>query len=136
MDSSFYREQIMDHYRNPRYRGHLDAPTAAHEELNPLCGDQIRIEIAAAAGALADARFDGHGCAVSQASASMLLEAVVGKPLAEVAAFGRDDLFALIGVPLSPARMKCALLPLDVLRAALHAAGPKTGQAVTVEGRG
>jgi nitrogen fixation NifU-like protein len=131
MDSSFYREQIMDHYKNPRYRGHLDAPTAAHEELNPLCGDMIRIEIAAADGTLADARFDGHGCAVSQASASMLLEEVVGKPLAEVAAFGREDLFELIGVPLSPARMKCALLPLDVLRAALHANDPKAVEPLT-----
>ena len=131
MDSSFYREQIMDHYKNPRYRGHLDAPTAAHEELNPLCGDMIRIEIATADGTLADARFDGHGCAVSQASASMLLEEVVGKTLAEVATFGREELFELIGVPLSPARMKCALLPLDVLRAALHAHDPKAVEPLT-----
>jgi nitrogen fixation NifU-like protein len=131
MDSSFYREQIMDHYKYPRYRGHLDAPTAAHEELNPLCGDMIRIEIATADDTLADARFDGHGCAVSQASASMLLEEVVGKPLAEVATFGREELFELIGVPLSPARMKCALLPLDVLRAALHANDPKAVEPLT-----
>lgn len=136
MDSSFYREQIMDHYRNPRYRGHLDAPSAAYEEMNPLCGDMIRIEINAADGTLADARFDGHGCAVSQASASMLLEEVVGKSLDEVAAFGRDELFELIGVQLSPARMKCALLPLDVLRAALHADDAKPGKAVTVGERG
>lgn len=131
MDSSFYREQIMDHYKNPRFRGHLDAPTAAYEELNPLCGDMIRIEIATADGTLADARFDGHGCAVSQASASMMLEEVVGKPLAEVAAFGREELFELIGVPLSPARMKCALLPLDVLRAALHVHDPKAAEPLT-----
>ncbi|HEY8601547.1 MAG TPA: iron-sulfur cluster assembly scaffold protein [Thermomicrobiales bacterium] len=120
MDSSFYREQIMDHYREPRHHGRIAAPTASHEELNPLCGDMIHIDVITADGFLADARFDGHGCAVSQASASMLLEEVVGKPLAEVAAFTRDDLFALIGVQLSPARMKCALLPLAVLRAALN----------------
>ncbi len=120
MDSSFCREQIMDHYRNPRYRGQLAAPTASHEELNPLCGDMIHIDVATADGTLADARFEGHGCAVSQASASMLLEEVVGKPLEEVAAFTRDDLFELIGVTLSPARMKCALLPLAVPRAALN----------------
>jgi nitrogen fixation NifU-like protein len=120
MDSSFYREQIMDHYRDPRYHGRLEAPTASHEELNPLCGDMIHIDVITTDGTLADARFDGQGCAVSQASASMLLEEVVGKPLAEVATFTRDDLFALIGVPLSPARMKCALLPLAVLRAALN----------------
>jgi nitrogen fixation NifU-like protein len=120
VDSSFYREQIMDHYRNPRYRGRLAGPTASYEELNPLCGDMIHIDLAIADGHLVDARFDGHGCAVSQASASMLLEEVVGKPIAEVAALDRDDLFALIGVTLSPARMKCALLPLAVLRAALR----------------
>jgi len=120
MDSSFYREQIMDHYRDPRHHGRLVAPTASHEESNPLCGDMIHIDVLTADGTLADARFDGQGCAVSQASASMLLEEVVGKPLAEVAAFTRDDLFALIGVPLSPARIKCALLPLAVLRAALN----------------
>ncbi len=126
MDSSFYREQIMDHYRNPRYQGRLAAPAASYEELNPLCGDMIHIDVAIADGLLADARFDGHGCAVSQATASMLLEEVVGKPLPEVVAFTRDDLFDLIGVPLSPARMKCALLSLGVLREALRAGGVAT----------
>jgi len=120
MDSSFYREQIMDHYRDPRYHGRLDTPTASFEDLNPLCGDMIHIDVITADGTLTDARFEGQGCAVSQASASMLLEEVVGKPLEEVAAFTRDDLFELIGVQLSPARMKCALLPLAVLRAALN----------------
>ena len=119
---TFYREHIMDHYRNPRHKGRLDAPTASHEELNPLCGDLIHIDLAIEGGRLADARFDGRGCAVSQAAASMLLEEVVGKELDEVRAFGRDDLFALLGVTLSPARMKCALLSLGVLRAGLHAA--------------
>lgn len=126
MDSSFYREQIMDHYRNPRYHGRLNEPTISHEELNPLCGDMIHIDLTIADGKLVDARFDGHGCAVSQASASMLLEEVVGKPVEEVAAFDRDDLFDLIGVTLSPARMKCALLSLGVLRVALHNASAET----------
>lgn len=120
MDSGFYREQIMDHYRNPRFRGRLDAPTASHEELNPLCGDMIAIDVAVADGVVTAARFDGHGCAVSQAAASMLLEEIVGKTVEEVAAYGRDDLFATLGIPLSPARMKCALLSLGVLRIALH----------------
>jgi nitrogen fixation protein NifU and related proteins len=127
VDSSFYREQIMDHYRNPRFHGRLDAPTGSFEELNPLCGDMIHIDVVVADGRVADARFDGHGCAVSQASASMLLEEIVGKPVEEVAAYSRDDLFELIGVPLSPARMKCALLPLAVLRAALDG-GMKNGE--------
>lgn len=123
MDSSFYREQIMDHYHQPRYHGRLSEPTGSYEELNPLCGDMIHIDVLTADGTLADARFDGHGCAVSQAAASMLLEEVVGKPLNDVLSFSRDDLFELIGVPLSPARMKCALLSLGVLREALRAGG-------------
>ena len=117
---TFYREHIMDHYRNPRHKGRLDTPTVSREDLNPLCGDMVRIDLAIADGRLVDARFDGHGCAVSQAAASMLLEEVVGKDLDEIAAFERDDLFELIGVSLSPARMKCALLSLGVLRAGIH----------------
>jgi nitrogen fixation protein NifU and related proteins len=119
---TFYREQIMDHYRNPRYRGRLAAPSGSSEELNPLCGDMIHVDVVVADGQLVDARFDGHGCAVSQATTSMLLEEVVGKRVEELEAFTRDDLFTLLGVRLSPARMKCALLSLGVLRAALHQA--------------
>ena len=126
MDSSFYRENLLDHYRNPHQHGRLDAPTASHEDLYPLCGDMIHIDLAIDGDTLADARFDGHGCAVSQAAASMLLEEIVGKSVAEVAAFGREDLLELIGVPLSPARLKCALLSLGVLRAGLHSAGVAT----------
>lgn len=126
MDSSFYRENLLDHYRNPRQHGRLDAPTVSHEDLNPLCGDMIHIDLAIDGDRVADARFSGHGCAVSQAAASMLLEEIVGKPVDEVAAFGRDDLLELLGVPLSPARLKCALLSLGVLRAGLHAAGVAT----------
>lgn len=126
MDSSFYRENLLDHYRNPRFHGRLVAPTVSREDLNPLCGDMIRIDLALENGIVADARFEGHGCAVSQAVASMLLEEIVGKPAAEVAAIGRDDLLELIGVPLSPARLRCALLPLGVLRAGLSAAGIAT----------
>lgn len=130
---TFYREHIMDHYRNPRHRGRLDAPTVSREDLNPLCGDLVRIDLAIDGGRLVDARFDGRGCAVSQATASMLLEEVVGKDLGEVRAFGRDDLFALLGVTLSPARMKCALLSLGVLRAGLHAAAEEEATAATTE---
>lgn len=119
---SFYRENIMDHYRNPRCKGRLDTPTASAEELNPLCGDMIRMDLRVEDGTLADARFEGHGCAISQASASLLLEEVVGKSVEELKAYTRDDLFDLLGVALSPARMKCALLALGVLRAGLHAA--------------
>lgn len=117
---TFYREHILDHYREPRYQGRLEQPTVSREDANPLCGDLIHLDLLIEDGRLADARFAGHGCAVSQAAASMLLEEVVGKELDELKAFSRDDLFALIGVPLSPARMKCALLALGVLRAGLH----------------
>ena len=126
MDTSFYRENLLDHYRNPRQHGHIDAPTVSHEDLNPLCGDMIHIDLTIDNDHIADVRFSGHGCAVSQAAASMLLEEIVGKSVDEVAAFGRDDLLELIGVPLSPARLKCALLSLGVLRAGLHAAGVAT----------
>ncbi|MFN8517108.1 MAG: SUF system NifU family Fe-S cluster assembly protein [Chloroflexia bacterium] len=126
MDSSFYRENLLDHYRNPRFHGQLEVPTVSREDLNPLCGDMIRIDLKLEDGRVADARFSGHGCAVSQAAASMLLEEVVGKSVEEVAALGRDDLLELLGVPLSPARLKCALLSLGVLRAGLHAAGVAT----------
>ena len=119
---TFYRENILDHYREPRYHGRLDRPTISREESNPLCGDVISMDLLIEDGRLVDARFDGRGCAVSQAAASMLLEEVVGKGVDEVKAFGRDDLFALIGVPLSPARMKCALLSLGVLRDAIYGA--------------
>lgn len=120
---TFYRENIMDHYRNPRYKGRLDAPTVSHEELNPLCGDLIHIDLRIDDGKLVDARFDGHGCAISQATASLLMEEVVGKDVAEVGAITRDELLELLGVPLSPARLKCALLSLGVLRRGLHLAG-------------
>lgn len=119
---TFYREQILDHYHEPRFHGRLEKPTASYEDSNPLCGDEIRIDLSIEGGKVVDARFDGSGCAVSQAAASMLLEAVVGLPVDEARAFSRDDLFELIGVPLSPARMKCALLSLGVLKAGLHTA--------------
>jgi nitrogen fixation NifU-like protein len=123
---TFYRENILDHYREPRHHGRLDRPTISREESNPLCGDVIHMDLLIEDGRLVDARFDGRGCAVSQAAASMLLEEVVGKDVEAVKAFGRDDLFALIGVPLTPARMKCALLSLGVLRDAVYGAGAGT----------
>lgn len=119
---SFYREHILDHYHEPRFHGRLEAPTVSYEDSNPLCGDVLRIDLKIEDGKVVDARFAGSGCAVSQAAASMLLEAIVGMPVEEVRAFSRDELFDLIGVTLSPARMKCALLSLGVLKAGLHSA--------------
>ncbi|MBO9316817.1 MAG: SUF system NifU family Fe-S cluster assembly protein [Chloroflexus sp.] len=120
-----YREQILDHARHPRNFGHLPAPTVVREERNPLCGDQIRLELAIADDVITDVRFTGRGCAISQASASLLTEAIKGKPVAEAKQFSKDDLLELIGIPLThnPTRLKCALLSLKALKAGLYGVG-------------
>ncbi|MDN5272292.1 SUF system NifU family Fe-S cluster assembly protein [Chloroflexus sp. MS-CIW-1] len=117
-----YREQILDHARHPRNFGHLPAPTVVREERNPLCGDQIRLELAISDDVITDVRFTGRGCAISQASASLLTEAIKGKPVAEAKQFSKDDLLELIGIPLAhnPTRLKCALLSLKALKAGLY----------------
>src|SRR6476619_1822497 len=115
----FYRENILDHYRNPRNSGHLDAPTAAAEGVNPLCGDELSVELDIEQNVVRDVRFNGRGCAISQAAASMISDVVKGKTVEEVAALGRDDVLEELGIPLSPIRLKCALLSVNVLRVAL-----------------
>ncbi|ACL23875.1 Fe-S cluster assembly sulfur transfer protein SufU [Chloroflexus aggregans] len=120
-----YREQILEHARHPRNYGHLPAPTVIREERNPLCGDQIRLELAIVDDVIADVRFTGRGCAISQASASLLTEAIKGKPVAEAKQFSKDDLLEIIGIPLAhnPTRLKCALLSLKALKAGLYGVG-------------
>ncbi|HEY9085972.1 MAG TPA: iron-sulfur cluster assembly scaffold protein [Candidatus Tyrphobacter sp.] len=115
----FYRDYILDHYRNPRNFGHLDAPTVSAEDLNPLCGDQLRMELRVDdAGVVREVRFSGKGCAISQASASMLTESVIGMPLEDVARLSKDAVLENMGIGISPARMKCAMLGLRVLKSA------------------
>jgi nitrogen fixation NifU-like protein len=115
----FYRDFILDHYRNPRNFGHLDKPDAVAEDLNPLCGDQIRIELQVdGGGKVTDLRFSGKGCAISQASVSMLTEAVKGKSLEEIAKLSKDVVLENVGIGISPTRMKCAMLGLKVLKSA------------------
>lgn len=115
----FYRDFILDHYRNPRNFGHLDKPDAVAEDLNPLCGDQIRIELQVdGGGKVTDLRFSGKGCAISQASASMLTETVKGKSLEEIATLPKDVVLENVGIGISPTRMKCAMLGLKVLKSA------------------
>ena len=115
----FYRDYILDHYRNPRNFGHLDAPDAVAEDLNPLCGDKIRIELKIDAdGKVADVRFSGQGCAISQASVSMLTESVRGQKLEDVARLSKDTVLENVGIGISPTRMKCAMLGLKVLKSA------------------
>lgn len=114
-----YKEYILDHYRNPRNFGHLDAPTAVAEDLNPLCGDRIRFELAVDLdGRVTDVRFSGRGCAISQASASMLSEDLKGKMLEDVARLSKEAVLENVGIGISPARMKCATLGLKVVKSA------------------
>ena len=121
VSSDLYREQILDHYRHPRNYGTLPDAEIRHEDLNPLCGDQVRFEVKLdEGGRVRQAAFSGRGCAISQASASMLTEAVQGKSLDEIKAMDKDDVLALLGIPLSPVRLKCALLALKVLQAGIY----------------
>jgi nitrogen fixation NifU-like protein len=115
----FYKEYILDHYRNPRNFGHLEHPTAKAEDLNPLCGDKIAMELSVGAdGKIDDVRFSGKGCAISQASASMLTESLKGKTLEEVAQLSHDVVLENVGIGISPTRMKCAMLGLKVAKSA------------------
>ena len=114
----FYRDYILDHYRNPRNFGHLERPDAQAEDLNPLCGDQIQMELALDDGVVRDVRFSGKGCAISQASASMLTERVKGMKLSDVAKLSKDVVLEDVGIGISPTRMKCAMLGLRVLKSA------------------
>ena len=114
----FYRDFILDHYRNPRNFGHLERADAQAEDLNPLCGDQIRMELELDDGIVKDVRFSGKGCAISQASASMLTERVKGMKLTDVAKLTKDVVLEDVGIGISPTRMKCAMLGLRVLKSA------------------
>lgn len=115
----FYRDYILDHYRSPRNFGHLEHPDAAAEDINPLCGDAIRMELSVDGnGTVRDVRFSGKGCAISQASASMLTESVKGLPLEDVAKLPKDVVLENVGIGISPTRMKCAMLGLRVLKSA------------------
>ena len=113
----FYKEYILDHYRNPRNFGELDAPDAAAEDLNPLCGDKICFQLKLDADdRVAEVRFSGKGCAISQASASMLSETLHGETLEELARIPEERVLENVGIGICPARMKCAMLGLKVLK--------------------
>jgi nitrogen fixation NifU-like protein len=115
-----YRDEILDHYRSPRHRGALPVPDATFQDDNPLCGDVIRMDVRLAEdGRIAEVRFGGDGCAISQATASMLCDEAAGKLPSEVTAWDKQTVLDLLGIPLTPVRLKCALLPLKVLQAAL-----------------
>lgn len=115
-----YREIILDHYENPRNYGVLPDPDISYEDDNPLCGDRVRIDMKVRDGRIVDVRFSGKGCAISQASASMLTERIKGATVEEARALTREDILEMLGIPLGPARIKCALLALKVLKAGLY----------------
>lgn len=116
-----YREQIIDRYKNPRMRGKLDPHDYTYEDDNPLCGDRIRIDLRVdGEGRVSEAAFSGEGCAISLASADLLMETVVGKSLEQVKSYGKEALLESLGIELGPVRMKCALLSLKVLKAGVY----------------
>jgi nitrogen fixation protein NifU and related proteins len=119
-----YREVILDHYKNPRGHGTIDEPDASAEGMNPLCGDEVTIQVSFEddGETIDEVKFSGRGCAISQAATSMLMEMVEGRKAAEVASISKDELLEEVGIPLTPVRLKCALLGLGVLKVALHRA--------------
>jgi len=116
---SIYQDIILDHYRNPRNFGHLDHATHESEAKNLSCGDRLEMTISVKKGAVADIRFQGEGCAISQAAASMLTEYAKGKPAGTLLALDPKTVLELLSLELSPTRMKCALLSLETLKKAL-----------------
>jgi nitrogen fixation NifU-like protein len=117
----FYRELIIDRYQNPHFRGELNPNDITFEDSNPLCGDELRIDLRINENdQIVEAAFGGRGCAISLASADMLLEFVQGKSLEEVKGLSKDDILELLGIELGPVRLKCALLSLKVLKAGAY----------------
>ncbi|HAJ05361.1 MAG TPA: SUF system NifU family Fe-S cluster assembly protein [Chloroflexi bacterium] len=112
-----YREVILDHYKNPRHNGELDPADISYQDDNPLCGDMIRIDLRVDKdNKIIECAFSGHGCAISQASASMLMEDIKGKTLDDIKDYTRDDILEMLGIELGPVRLKCAMLSLKVLK--------------------
>lgn len=119
-----YREVIIDHYKNPQYRGKLEPNDISFEDDNPLCGDHIRIDLRLDDDErVTEVRYDGHGCAISQASADLLVESIIGKSVEDIKRLSKDDVLELLGIELGPVRLKCALLSLKVLKAGAYGLG-------------
>ena len=116
-----YRETIIEHYKNPAHKGRLDPHDYAFADSNPLCGDHIEISLRTdGAGVVTEAAFEGRGCAISQASADLLIDSIIGKPVEEIKKLGKDYILGMLGIELGPVRLKCALLSLKVLKAGVY----------------
>jgi nitrogen fixation NifU-like protein len=122
-----YREVIIEHYKNPGFRGELNPHDYSFEDENPVCGDHIRVDLRVDDnGTITDARFSGEGCAISQSSADLLMESVIGKNVEEVKSLTKQDILDLLGIELGVVRLKCALLPLKVIKAGVYGVGKET----------
>jgi len=116
----FYQQNILDHSKHPRNSGRLNQPTVSREEINPLCGDKLHIDLQIDNGVVTDVGFTGRGCAISQAAASMLTEEIKGKSVADVRALSKDDVLDLLGIPIGYTRLKCALLGLKAIKVGVY----------------
>jgi len=126
-----YREIIIDRYKSPHFKGELEPNDITFEDDNPLCGDHIRIDIRVDENnVIKEAVFSGEGCAISQASADLLVESIIGKSIEEVKSISKEDVLNLLGIELGPVRLKCALLSLKVLKAGVYGLGEATDDLV------
>jgi nitrogen fixation NifU-like protein len=116
-----YRETIIEHYKNPTHKGRLDPHDFSFADSNPLCGDHLEITLRTDdANVVTEAAFEGHGCAISQASADLLIDSIIGKPVEEIKTLDKDYILGMLGIELGPVRLKCALLSLKVLKAGVY----------------
>ncbi len=126
-----YREVIIDRYKNPQYRGTLTPNDISFEDENPLCGDHIRVDLVLdGQGKVSQAAFSGHGCAISQASADLLMESLIGKSLDEIKQLSKEFILDMLGIELGPVRLKCALLALKVVKAGAYGLGESSDSLV------
>ncbi|MBI4894682.1 MAG: SUF system NifU family Fe-S cluster assembly protein [Candidatus Aenigmarchaeota archaeon] len=125
MSLDMYAEEILDHYRNPKNFGKLDKPDVKVRELNPLCGDQYEFQVKVSDGKITDVKFNGDGCAISTASASILSEFIKGKKISELKKMEQKDLLNLLGIEVSPARIKCAMLAFNIVKKVVEESGKK-----------